>query len=45
MPGHGQIERNLLQRKSGIVLHAHDVVVLVEAVAVVDEHGHDGDAE
>ena len=45
MPGHAEVERDLLQRVPSIVLHAHDIVVLVEAVTVVDEYGHDRNSE
>jgi hypothetical protein len=45
MPCHAYFERDLTQCMSRIVLHASDVVVLVKAVAVVDEDRHDCDAK
>ena len=41
MAGHADVERQFAQRMAGVVLHALDIFVLAEGMAVVGEHRND----
>ena len=45
IPGHADIESDFAQGMAGIVLHAQDILILLEAVAVVDEDRDDADPQ
>ena len=45
MAGHADVGRKLSKRMPGVVLHARDILILLEAVRVVDKYGYDRDAE
>ena len=42
---HADLETKFAQRVARVILHSRDVVILIEAVTVIDKYRHDGNAQ